>query len=174
MSPFTVNDDEGGRGLGPGRGTPRIVSVAALSRGTGRTSTVVNVAALLALAGRRVLVVGLDPEKPNLGSYLARLRTATVDSTETANQVLGRDLTTYVAGDDPWPGRSWPQAEAQAWRCGLPQTTATFDLLETSVIGVQRDRTASLRRALLRAPVDFVLVDHSRLDFDTTLRDVTS
>ena len=119
MSPFTVNDDEGGRGLGPGRGTPRIVSVAALSRGTGRTSTVVNVAALLALAGRRVLVVGLDPEKPNLGSYLARLRTATVDSTETANQVLGRDLTTYVAGDDPWPGRpdrerpvSGPQAGA--------------------------------------------------------------
>jgi hypothetical protein len=141
----------------------RIISVVAAGAGTGRTSAVVNVACILARAGARVLVLGLDPEPPNAESYLAPFKLVQVRSHEQADADLGPALARLIQLPRSRPNDPAGQESARrAWRCGLPQTRATFDLVQGALAirtGATGNVTA-IRQALQSAPVDFVFVDH--------------
>lgn len=54
-----------------GRGEPQVILVTSPAPGDGKTTTVVNLAATFAEAGRRVLVLGCDFRRPEVHSYFS-------------------------------------------------------------------------------------------------------
>ncbi|MEI4485390.1 ParA family protein [Frigidibacter sp. MR17.14] len=125
---------------------PRIVAVANQKGGVGKTTTAINLAAALAEAGRRVLIVDLDPQ----------------GNASTGYGVDDRQLTTYdlIIDDAPLEKVIRETQTKNVWIC-----PATTDLSSADIeMMANEKRSYLLRDALRQVAIDafgfeFVLID---------------
>jgi chromosome partitioning protein len=134
--------------VAPPLDAPRLIAVANQKGGVGKTTTAVNLAAAFAEAGRRVLLIDLDPQ----GNASTGLGIGGMD----------RALTTYDLLVDGAPIDDVIRPTGQP---GIDICPATTDLASADVaLAPLGDRTARLREALDRTALralgyDYVLID---------------
>jgi succinoglycan biosynthesis transport protein ExoP len=83
-------------------GTMRIILVTSPSSGDGKTSTVVNLGAVFAQAGARVVVVSCDLRRPGLSQVIAPGEHAELSTVLTGQQPLDRALSPMAGVDGLW------------------------------------------------------------------------
>lgn len=146
-------------------GQVTIVSVVAPASGTGRTSAVVNLAWILASAGKKVLIADLDPERPSARRYLQPFHVETRLAGDCIGDDAAADLTTRVRTGwglrppdvDPTP------PEIRRYR--LAGEAVGLDLIEIpnlSRAGHARpgEGVGELKAAVKDLEYDYVLIDH--------------
>ncbi|MFM2388757.1 MAG: hypothetical protein RLZZ437_312 [Pseudomonadota bacterium] len=127
---------------------PRIIAVANQKGGVGKTTTAINLSASLALAGKRVMIIDLDPQ----GNASTGLGVAQADRSSSIYDVL--------LGVSPLA-----QAIRETSTENLSIIPANADLASADLELAQRSgRTSALRQAIQEAgPVaqlyDFILID---------------
>ena len=128
-----------------GRGNGRVIAIANQKGGVGKSTTAVNLGACLAEAGRRILVVDLDPQgnaSTGLGIDHTR-RTASAYEVLTANLVMQEAIVPTSVD-------------------GLWAVPSTIDLAGAEIeLVTQFNRESRLARALdgIRSEFDFILLD---------------
>ena len=127
---------------------PKIVAIANQKGGVGKTTTTINLAAALAEAGKRILVVDLDPQ----GNA----------STGLGIEVEDREFTTYdLLLDDSLPQDVIQRTETD----GLLIVPATVDLSSADIELFSNEKRSFLLHDALRQPAmaqfefDFILID---------------
>ena len=110
-------------------GTVRTILVTSPSAGDGKTATVVNLGAVFAQAGARVVLVSCDLRRPGLGQFFAPAEHAELSSVLTGEQPLDRALSpvpAWTASGRSARGRSprTPPSCSAASGCGLSSTTS--------------------------------------------------
>jgi capsular exopolysaccharide synthesis family protein len=83
-------------------GTVRIILVTSPSAGDGKTATVVNLGAVFAQAGARVVLVSCDLRRPGLSQFFAPMDHAELSSVLTGQQPLDRALSPVSSVDGLW------------------------------------------------------------------------
>ena len=127
---------------------PKIVAIANQKGGVGKTTTTINLAAALAEAGKRILVVDLDPQ----GNA----------STGLGIEVEHREFTTYdLLLDDSLPQDGIQRTETD----GLLIVPATVDLSSADIELFSNEKRSFLLHDALRQPAmdhfefDYILID---------------
>ncbi|MEP2681903.1 MAG: ParA family protein [Sulfitobacter sp.] len=127
---------------------PKIVAIANQKGGVGKTTTTINLAAALAEAGKRILVVDLDPQ----GNA----------STGLGIEVEDREFTTYdLLLDDSLPEDVIQRTETD----GLLIVPATVDLSSADIELFSNEKRSFLLHDALRQPAmdqfefDYILID---------------
>lgn len=127
---------------------PKIVAIANQKGGVGKTTTTINLAAALAEAGKRILVVDLDPQ----GNA----------STGLGIEVEDREFTTYdLLLDDRLPQDVIQRTETD----GLLIVPATVDLSSADIELFSNEKRSFLLHDALRQPAmdqfefDYILID---------------
>jgi chromosome partitioning protein len=127
---------------------PKIVAIANQKGGVGKTTTTINLAAALAEAGKRILVVDLDPQ----GNA----------STGLGIEVGDREFTTYdLLLDDSLPQDVIQRTETD----GLLIVPATVDLSSADIELFSNEKRSFLLHDALRQPAmdqfefDYILID---------------
>ena len=127
---------------------PKIVAIANQKGGVGKTTTTINLAAALAEAGKRILVVDLDPQ----GNA----------STGLGIEVEDREFTTYdLLLDDSLPQDGIQRTETD----GLLIVPATVDLSSADIELFSNEKRSFLLHDALRQPAmdhfefDYILID---------------
>jgi chromosome partitioning protein len=127
---------------------PKIVAIANQKGGVGKTTTTINLAAALAEAGKRILVVDLDPQ----GNA----------STGLGIEVEDREVTTYdLLLDDSLPQDVIQRTETD----GLLIVPATVDLSSADIELFSNEKRSFLLHDALRQPAmdqfefDYILID---------------
>ncbi|HAC50580.1 chromosome partitioning protein ParA [Sulfitobacter sp. HI0082] len=127
---------------------PKIVAIANQKGGVGKTTTTINLAAALAEAGKRILVVDLDPQ----GNA----------STGLGIEVEDREFTTYdLLLDDSLPQDVIQRTETD----GLLIVPATVDLSSADIELFSNEKRSFLLHDALRQPAmdqfefDYILID---------------
>ena len=83
-------------------GTVRTILVTSPSAGDGKTATVVNLGAVFAQAGARVVLVSCDLRRPGLGQFFAPAGHAELSSVLSGEQPLDRALSPVPSVDGLW------------------------------------------------------------------------
>jgi len=83
-------------------GTVRTILVTSPSAGDGKTATVVNLGAVFAQAGARVVLVSCDLRRPGLGEFFAPAGHAELSSVLSGEQPLDRALSPVASVDGLW------------------------------------------------------------------------
>jgi len=83
-------------------GTVRTILVTSPSAGDGKTATVVNLGAVFAQAGARVVLVSCDLRRPGLGEFFAPAGHAELSSVLSGEQPLDRALSPVPSVDGLW------------------------------------------------------------------------
>lgn len=136
---------------------PRIIAIANQKGGVGKTTTTINLGAALAEAGRRVLLVDLDPQ----GNC----------STGLGVEPSARDITTY----DLLVGDATPQEATQETDIGglliIPSTT---DLSSADIELISNEkRSFLLHDALRQVAMDVLALDYVLIDCPPSLNILT-
>ena len=137
--------------------SPKIISVANQKGGVGKTTTTINLGAAIARAGRRVLLIDLDPQ----GNA----------STGLGVQVSDRHITTY----DLLTGDTLPSAAAMPTNVeNLLIVPATTDLSSADInLMANEKRSFMLHDALHQLDIDTLNLDYILIDCPPSLNILT-
>jgi chromosome partitioning protein len=124
----------------------RIIAIANQKGGVGKTTTTVNLGAELAAAGRRVLLVDLDPQAA--ASYSLGLDPEALDQTLYNVMVRGEDQITSIIHETPVPGM-------QIVPSNLDLAAAELDLFRNYT----RERVLKQALAPVAGDYDYIIID---------------
>jgi tetratricopeptide (TPR) repeat protein/MinD-like ATPase involved in chromosome partitioning or flagellar assembly len=120
---------------------------------TGRTATLTNVACVLAIAGKRVLILDQGVEAPRVHDYLRQFQTDVVLPAHLLGEDLLRELHDSTAGAD----------NLAAYQYRLPMDSGGIDAIafagSLSQPRCGHGRDAALRNRIRAAGYDYVLID---------------
>jgi tetratricopeptide (TPR) repeat protein len=142
-----------------------IVSVVSPASGTGRTSAVVNIAWILASAGKRVLIADLDPERPSTRGYLQPFHVESRPAGDCIGEAAAAELSRLVAASWGDPGLGIDPFSLEMRRYRLAGEDVGLELVELPNLapaGQERegDRLSELKAAVQQLGYHYVLVDH--------------
>lgn len=146
-------------------GQAMIVSVVSPASGTGRTSAVVNVAWILASAGKKVLIADLDAERPSARGYLQPFHVESRPAGDCIGDEAAAELGRWVAASWGVPGLSIDPTSLEMRRYRLAGEGVGLDLVELPNLSQasqerEGDGVSELKAAVQQLGYHYVLVDH--------------